>query len=82
MENDASDCLIIANKYDEYEKEESYEKALQALNLKLTLHKLLHGLFNETTAILLTNIASINNKLGNIDYAILCGYAALGVAPK
>ena len=82
VENEASDCWIIANKYKEYETEGAHEKALQALHLKLSIHKHLHGLYNLETSKYLTHIASVSNKLGNVDYAILCGLAALGVAQK
>jgi hypothetical protein len=82
VENETSDCWIIANKYTEYHNEASYEKALQALHLKLSIHKHLHGLYNLEATSLLTHIAAVSNKLGNIDYAILCALAGLGVSPK
>ena len=72
-----------------------YDKALQALNLRLALHKDLRGLVNQDAALILdcivlyimvyflflfdlwTSISDLSNKMGNVDYAILAGFAAL-----
>ena len=82
IENQASDCWIISNKYSEYEKQDELEKAVQALNLKLTLHKHTRGLINPEASVILNNIATINNRLGNLEYSTICGFAGLSMTPK
>lgn len=53
VQNESMECILISNKYVEFEEQQLYDKALQALNLRLTLHKDLLGLLNSESALIL-----------------------------
>eukprot|EP00698_Gefionella_okellyi_P004774 TRINITY_DN14419_c0_g1_i1.p1 TRINITY_DN14419_c0_g1~~TRINITY_DN14419_c0_g1_i1.p1 ORF type:complete len:1104 (+),score=280.52 TRINITY_DN14419_c0_g1_i1:41-3313(+) len=80
--NDRMDCCVLASKGLAYKNEGQIDLALQALNLKLDLHKSLLGLHTMECSRILNALGSIYVHTQDTDHALLCANAALGAGRR